>query len=489
MNINFTSRKTFFLIIILFFAFLYSIISLVNHYQFRTEALDLGMMNHAIYNFAHFSQNYFLLDINGNEVNYFGDHFSPITIFYAPFYYLFGSYTLLIIQIAAIIFGGIGVYKYSLLYLNKKYLPLLILIHFFCIWGIYSALSFDFHNNVVAAMLVPWLIYFYEKRQLKMILLFTFLILICKENMALWLVFIYAGLIIKNKGKKIKNLLRLEIPLLVFCFIYFVLIVGVLMPIINNGEGFSQLSRYSHLGSSLLEIIMSIIDKPSYVFSLFFESPLSNEALFGIKSELHYFVLISGGFALLLRPSFLIMLLPIYAQKLLTNDVGFWGVNLQYSIEFAPIISLALIHLIKDIHLNKISYLLITVTVLTTSYHSYQVMERRKMNTAFYSSEHYNSNFINIKEIKSKLREIPKNAPICVSSSIAPHLAFRDKIYLFPHVKDSNYIILFSANRSPYPMSNQEYKIKIKRYINSDEFKVIYNKNDLLILKKRSLIQ
>jgi uncharacterized membrane protein len=468
----------------LFFTFLYSIISLVNHYQFRTEALDLGMINHAIYNFAHFSQNYFLLDINGNEVNYFGDHFSPITILYAPLYYLFGSYTLLIIQIAAIIFGGLGVYKYALLCLNKKHLPLLILIHFFCLWGIYSALSFDFHNNVVAAMLVPWLIYFYEKRQLKMILLFTFLILICKENMALWLVFIYAGLIIKKKNKKIKYLFRLEIPLLVFCLIYFILIVGVLMPIINNGEGFSQLTRYSHLGNSLSEIIVSIINKSSYVFSLFFESPINNEAFFGIKSELHYFVLISGGFALILRPSFLIMLLPIYAQKLLTNDVGFWGVNLQYSIEFVPIISLALIHLIKDIHSNKISYLLITVTILTASYQSYQVMERRKINTAFYSSEHYNSNLINIKEIKTKLKEIPENATICVSSSIAPHLAFRDKIYLFPHVKDSDYIVVFTDKRSPYPLSNEEFKIKIKDYVNFGRFKVIYDKNDLLILKK-----
>lgn len=158
--------------IFLFFGICYSLISLVNHYELRTYSLDLGMFNQALYSFAHLKSNLFTLDVNGNIVNYFADHFSPITFLYAPFYYLLGSYTLLIIQIVAILFGGYGAYKYAKLQLDSKYLPLIVLFHFFVIWGIYSALSFDFHNNVVAAMLVPWLVYFYALRRRGLVILF-----------------------------------------------------------------------------------------------------------------------------------------------------------------------------------------------------------------------------------------------------------------------------------------------------------------------------
>ena len=108
-QLQFFLNKFAYIYILLIFSFIFGLISLVNHYQFRTDALDLGMLNHALYNFAHFEQNLFTIDIAGEEVNYFGDHFSPIMFLYIPFYYLFGSYTLLLIQIVAIAFGGYGI--------------------------------------------------------------------------------------------------------------------------------------------------------------------------------------------------------------------------------------------------------------------------------------------------------------------------------------------------------------------------------------------
>ena len=490
-----SNEKIILSIVFLIFASIYCSISLVNHYFLRTYALDLGMFNQAIYSFSHLKMNYFTLDITGAEISYFGDHFSPIIIFLSPFYYLFGSYTLLIIQIACILLGGFGVYKYASLNHSQTYIPLLLTIQFFSIWGIYSALSFDYHNNVIAAMFVPWLFYFYDKKNKKAFLLFFVLIILCKENMSLWLGFILIGLTLKRLVKdewknQLNKILKFEIPLIVFSFLYFVIIVGKIMPMISHGQGTNQLSRYSLLGNSITEIVSTLIHHPKYIFSLLFESPLNDGISFGIKSELHFMVLISGGFALLYRPYYLIMLIPIYAQKFLANDFGFWGINSQYSIEFVPILSLCLSDFLSNRKSMKRVYGVAIITTLTTIFFTLKTIEKRtslwyeKTNTAFYLDIHYKST-LNVKEIKEALNLIPKNAIISVNPAVAPRLAFRDKVYHFPIVKDADYIVLLTSKGNSYPLNEEDFSKKVNEYIKNDKFLIQYQKNDLLILRKK----
>jgi uncharacterized membrane protein len=481
--------------IIVFFAIIYSSISLVNHYQFRTYALDLGMFNQALYHFSHFKMNYFTLDISGAEINYLGDHFSPITILLSPFYYLFGSYTLLIIQIIAVLSGGYGIYKYASLYHKDSFIPLLLVVHFFSIWGIYSALSYDFHTNVLAAMLVPWLIYFYTTENKKGFLVMFFLMILSKENIALWLVFILIGLSIKNSLEKgnsfqFRKIRSFELPLLIFSSLYFIVIVAFIMPLLSQGEGTNQLARYGHLGNSFSEIILHVLQNPQYIFSLFFESTSTDSITFGIKSELHFMILISGGFALLYRPYYLIMLLPIYAQKLLTTDYSFWGINNQYSIEFVPILTLCLCDLLLKIKNIKLVYAITLLTLFFTAYQTIQTIQERKSlwyedtNSIFFSEKHYQSSF-DRNEVMHALCSIPQDASVSCSPAIAPHIANRDLLYHFPVVKEATYIVLFTSHSSTYPLNEEEFKSKVESYRRDVQYEVFYEKNDLLILKKK----
>ena len=99
------------IIAVVFFAIVYSLISLVNHYNFRTYAYDLGLMNNAMYDYAHFRFNNCTI-IQPELKNYLSEHFELFILLLSPFSYLFGTYTLLIFQIVAILFGGFGVYRY-----------------------------------------------------------------------------------------------------------------------------------------------------------------------------------------------------------------------------------------------------------------------------------------------------------------------------------------------------------------------------------------
>jgi len=484
----FTDNQVKLLAVFTLFAIIYCLISLVNHYQLRTYALDLGMYNNALYSFAHFKNAYFTLGIDGIEMPFLGTHFSVILIFLSPFYFVFGSYTLLIIQIIAILAGGFAIYKYSKIqFSSNSIIPLIILIQFFSIWGIYSALSFDFHCNVIGAMLVPWFIYYLERRKLIQASIFLLLVLFSMETMSIWVFFIIIGLMIKNWKEYKKEYLKFEIPAAIFCLLYGVIVIGIVMPSLQGTEGNLQFGRYSHLGNSLGAILLTMIKSPLHTFSLLFKNTLSDPVYNGIKQEFLIMVLVSGGIALLFRPVYLLMLIPIFAQKLLSNDYALWGINGQYSIELVPILSIAFIDLVKNAKKYKVG--IAVFVALTTLFFTFNSLDHRtskwydKTNSRFYSGIHYKSD-IDVTKIKNALKVIDNDSKVSVISCLAPYLAFRDKIYHFPIVKDADYIALILNKKGTYPLSVDAFNEKIVELKNSGVYKVIYEDNDLLILKK-----
>ena len=99
------------LILSCLFALLYSIISFINHYLFRTYALDLGAYTNALFDYAHLQWNDSSVFKLKSE-NILASHFDLLLIAFSPFYLVFGTYTLLVFQILFIILGGLGVYAY-----------------------------------------------------------------------------------------------------------------------------------------------------------------------------------------------------------------------------------------------------------------------------------------------------------------------------------------------------------------------------------------
>lgn len=477
--------------IVAVFALIYSAISLVNHYQFRTYAFDLGMFNHAIYDFAHLRWNHVTLDPTNFDFNYFGDHFSPITLFYAPFYYLFGSYSLLIIQIIAVLWAGVGVYKYAITNLGIERNALLLLFQFYGIWGIYFALSFDFHNNVIGTMLVPWLFYYYEKKNVHLTLLLYFLFLLTKENMALWGGFLLLGLWIKNKGwQDWTRTFRYELPLIIGSFIYFAVVLAWVMPQIRQGQGLGQIERYVHLGKTLPEIIHTLVSSPKYIFSLFLETPFqpNNLPVAGIKSELHFVVLLSGGICFIYRPYYFLMLVPIYAQKFLSNNYNFWGVSHQYSIEFAPILVFAVLDVAKNISSQKSRSYFIALFAILTHIVSYSIMDNsvcwfNKKNIRFFQADHYQSE-LPLATIYRIIDTLPKEVPLSLSATLTPHLFQREKLYNFPMVKDAKYIFLLTTMKDFVPFFKED-SIEAAHYRNNPNFEVQYDSLHILLLKRK----
>jgi hypothetical protein len=63
----------------------------------------------------------------------------------------------------------------------------------------------------------------------------------------------------------------------------------------------------------------------------------------GIKSELHFSILATGGWAFFVIPVLLIGALTIYFYKLYSLDMHSWGMLYHYNMEFATYIPISLI--------------------------------------------------------------------------------------------------------------------------------------------------
>jgi uncharacterized membrane protein len=479
------SNKRFSLgLVFLIFGLVYCLISLVNHYNFRTYGLDLGISNNAIFDYAHFRWNDCPV-MQPQFDNVLSDHFTLLPILVSPLYWIFGSYTMLIFQIGAVLYGGLGIFRYFNFKTGNQDFSLLACIHFFSVWGIYSALSFDYHDNVIGAMLVPWFILYFEKRQWKFCSLFFILICISKENMALWAVFISIGLVLLNRQDKYTVKTGLLYSLI--AIVYFMVIVKVIIPELSNAGRDYRHFNYSALGSNFGEAISKMITNPLYCLKLIFINNTTERECDGIKAELHFMILVAGGWVMLMRPAYIAMLIPIYAQKLFSDDYGKWGINSHYSVEFAPILTIALFNWLSTVNEKikiRLGVLFCAITMLATIAKMDKRVARwyNAENLRIYQGLHYKTDY-NVRDINLRLKLIPDDARVCASNQLVPHLAFREYIYIFPEIVDANYVIIL-RNGMSYPLSPEGLKEKTNELKTNGEWEVIVETNDILILKK-----
>jgi uncharacterized membrane protein len=461
-----------------------ALISLPNHYFFRTYAYDLGIFNNAIYDYAHFRWNSNSVKLYNNILS---DHFTLLHIPFSVFYWIWGTYTLLIIQILAILFGAYGAYRYQLFRSGDPLFALLLTAQFLFIWGIYSAVSYDYHDNIPGAMMVPWLFLFFEQRKWRWAALFYVLLLVSKENMALWAVFICLGMAaLHYKDKK-----QLKYALLgsALAAIYFVVVIKVIVPALAPpGRVYWYISNYSAIGNGFGEIFLNAISHPRNLFTLLFENQLDFKEGYGLKTELHWFVLLSGGIALFYRPVFLLMLLPIYAQKMFISNMSMWGVYHQYSIEFVPILNLALGNALLKVP-RKWILPLASVATLFTLVTTISLFDKRPslfyypVKFRFYQAIHWQQRFDVAKMHDDLDKYIPKNAAVSAQCQLVPHLAMREYIYEFPVIRNAEYIAVLLGEMT-HPLYQSDFDLRVREFKKSPDWKIIYEENDLIILKR-----
>ncbi len=455
------------LAILSFFAIFYFLLSVVPHMNFRTNAFDLGIFNQALQQYAHGA-------IGPNTIRnvpyLFADHFEPIMFLFAPLYWLFGSYTLLLVQIIATLFGGLGIYLLIRKETKNEVVALVATALFLLFFGIITALAFDYHNNVIGTMLIPWLFYCISMRKTKLYYIILALFLFSKENMALISAFLgITLLLVPEKYDKKHGFITLAVSIIFF------LCALELIKYLNH-------SAYDHwpytaLGNSPLEALYFIVMHPIKTLQLLFNDP--------IKIKMWLLIFASGGFPALFQPRYFLLIIPVIAQKFFSDIQAFWAYSFHYSVELAPPIvigaALTIAHMKKKSWQHGALALIVILNLLIVSKISLYNGEKvsRIFTKAYYETPYP----------KASLRtalEIVRNATsVSAQNTIVSHLT-NQKIYLLPEVADAEYVIFNLNDTNIWPFKNfDELKVVLDTIRKNQHYSVAYESAGVYVFAKR----
>jgi uncharacterized membrane protein len=474
----------------LVFGIWYAALSFGNHYYFRTFAFDLGIKNQAVFDYAHGRHNYnTVLPELGGEVNNLANHFEPILALASPLYWVFGNWTLLIVQWFCLLLGAWGMFRFARCVAPQKdWLPLAAMLSFFMFWGVFSTLSFDVHTNAMAAGFLPWLFVAFQQKKWRTAAFWALLMVACKENIALWLAFIGLGLAWHYRNQVAQRKAALVLSLAsVFAFL---LILKWVMPYMANGKLEYLHFNYRALGEDMGQALSTLITQPWKGIELLFFVPEGTESSFALKAKTWTWelLLMSGAWIALLRPSVALMSLPILAQKMFNDDPIKWSPFLHYNIEFAPILGFALVIFVARV--NPKMYLVVVSLVLLggaaatwRSFDLYRPQAYMPQQLKVWHPEHWRRSPSPV-EIRQILTNIPSEASVCASSVLVPHLANRRVIRTWPDVKEDDYVVLFNDGQMYYPQDQASFIESVENLKLNQAYTLLQNKDGIIVFMR-----
>ncbi len=384
-------------IIFIFFGSLLSLLSILKYNSLHSTIFDLGVFIWNISNSIH------------EPGRIFFGHAQPLLLAYSSIYNLLptgsGPYFLLALQAFTLasplplllrFFGPISTLAYIL---------------YFGVW--YNSL-FDFHLDHIAIPLLFLFFFYHEKEDYLKATLIAGSLIFIKEPFALQTAACGIFLIFK------KRLYNYGIVLIVFGFGYFLFSTNILIPYFSQGiPGGLGSSAFSWLGNSIWEMLIFISTNPIDIISEIFSTPNKRSYLFHIFGAV--------GFICLLRPSPLIVALPIIAIALLAEDSNYSGFRFHYTAGLiAPLIVSfhqglpALKHL--SVKLN-ISYKILKITIFLILLSGHIFISPSPISTAFWNNKSwgYNYNAYNVTSrdkliIKAIHKHIPNDRHILISA-------------------------------------------------------------------------
>jgi len=465
-----------------------------NHYYFRTATCDYAVYNFAFWDYSHFhiSPVPCWYEFKRGPITFIQDHFSLTLMYFVPIYWLFNwltdSYTLLLLQVTMTLISAWAIYRLIKLKTNDEWLAVLSVLYYFLLIGHYCSFNSDYHDLTLICCIIPVFLLCFELRKYIAASILFLLLLFAREDISLWLIFIFITLITWHwKEKKVVGYCIIGI---LVSIAYFIVLFKVLIPMVETPNIQYTLFQYTALGATPGEAFIYIIKHPLDTLKLLYVNPLPNHVFDGVKREFYLVYLISGGFLLFLRPQYFIWFIPLIAQKMFNDNPVRWSMVGYYGDQVTTILPITVFLIIAKLKVKKVQYSLsILVCILALFITGYMMNSN---NRAIYWDSSLKENIFNSKfyhpaydaaKIHIDLKLIPSNAKVCASESILPHLAQRMCGYEFPDVEDAEYLAVFTYH-DYYMTDARTYSEKLNSYILNPSWKIIEYDPPFLLMKK-----
>ena len=146
--------------IVLAYIIFFLAVAFLKHYTFHSNAWDLSIFDEAIWNTSQGR----LMYVNLKQMNYFGDHFAPILLFFVPFYWLgLGAGSLIFSQVVLVALGALPVYWLAKEKINDARFHLFFPVAYLLFLPLWHIILFDFHPVALAIPFFLFAFYFMYK--------------------------------------------------------------------------------------------------------------------------------------------------------------------------------------------------------------------------------------------------------------------------------------------------------------------------------------
>ncbi len=341
-------------------------------------------------------------------LSHFAVHFSPIYYLLLPIYMLIPEPRTLLIMQALIVASG--VIPLLLICKNHK-LSDPACCAFAVIYTLYPCFAggcFTYiHENNFLAPLVLWLMYYCEKGKTVPKIVFAILLLLVKEDAAVYVAVISIYFLFTDKNYK-SNL-----SILIFSVIYFITVTRFLAKY-GDGVMTGRYNNYIYDGSnSLVTMICAILKNPVYVLS---QSFTEGKLIFILQMLLPLMFLPF----ITKNPKRFILIIPFLLINLMTNYQWQYNIGFQYGFG-----SGALLIYLATVNYSELKNGKVLLTALCSSLVIFFGLYYHR--TDYFKS--YDEATEQREIIDKALSLIPDNASVVSSTFLLPNLSQRDEIY------------------------------------------------------------
>jgi uncharacterized membrane protein len=447
---------------------LYSALSILRHESYHSFGLDLGLFDQVFWNTTQgrpFEST--MSQAMPVPHSLLGDHFSPILLFFMPFYLAVPDpETLLVIQTMALALGAWPVYLLARLKLPAGYAAIWVLVYLLSVPLAYINM-YDFHEVALSVAPLGFALYFLERGRRGLFLLSLLITFLVKEEMAL------VGAGFGAYALLGKRDWRLGVGVLAGSLLAFIALVQVAIPLFAGGHSYPYIAdRYSEVGGSPSGIVKTLVTNPVRIARALLQTKKISFVIAIFGSTLGLSAL--AGWASLL-------LLPTLSYLLLSNYLPQFSFTSQYSAPLIPVVAgtaiLALARLPARAQRSVMAAVIASSLVFGWAFGDMPFS--RKFDWSLFTTESRYAAFV------PQLARIATDASVSAENGFPSHLSERRYIYEygFEGVNDAEWVVLDYAGTNPkYDMSTFQSQVASAEAAGYDEVASGYG---LALLHKR----
>ncbi len=470
--------------LIIAYAALYSWLAILRHRTFGSAAMDLGYTDQVVWNTLHGRPFLFStyqnapIDLPLEEFrrtdNLLGYHVELILLPISLLYLIYSSpITLLVLQAVVIATGAWPAFLLARQHLRSDFAGLAFSLAYLMSPALQGAALSDFHGVSMCASLLLFALYFALTGRGVPLLLTVTLSMLCREDISAltFMLGLYILVVLKERR------LGLSVALLSLAWLF--ACTRIVLPHFSGLALSPFVQRLAVFGPTVKDSLHSALADPMQVVR-WLTTPEILTYLLGMGA--------TGGFLSIFAPQLLVLSLPVLVVNVLSSWSWTYSEGAHYSASIVPFVIASAIYglgvlsstLQRRLRLPPgCAVVLLSVWLLIVSgLHHYWVgvspIARTWYPPKVDEHDHLGERL---------LARIPTQSPVSAQSNLYPHVAQREKAYLFPAVNDAQYVLL-DVTSPAYPLTVSDLHHEALQLLRSAEFGVLVAQDGYLFLER-----